>query len=136
MPHETIAFECNFCRRVSRTKAGAERHECACKYNPARRACHTCEHCDLKAEIKIKVTKEEKEEFYELYDIDADDYATFRGMYCKHFGKPISKKPYFEECEHYDWPDEETPMPGTCFYWEPKEEKEKQPYDHSENQTV
>lgn len=136
MPHETTAFECNFCRRVSRTKAGAERHECACKYNPARRACHTCNHFDPKAEIEVKITDEEMSLKLGMDFVDVLDTSTYHTMFCKHFGKPISEKPYFEECEYYAFPYEETPIPGTCFYWEPKEEKEKQPYEHSENQTV
>ena len=120
MPHEITAWQCNFCRRVSRTKAGAERHECACKHNPTRRACHTCKHLDPKAEIEVGCSDEEEMFFKELIG-EAQVTRTYQTMFCKHFGKPISEKPYFEECEHYDWPHEETPMPGTCFHWEPKE---------------
>ena len=121
MPFETKAYQCNFCRKVSRTRAGAERHENACKWNPARRSCHTCKHCEMKANIPVAVSDEEKA-FYEEVGAVVEDYATIRGMYCKHFNKPVSEKPYFEECDIYDDTyTDERPMPGTCWHYEPRE---------------
>jgi hypothetical protein len=48
-------------------------------------------------------------------------------MVCKHFNKPISEKPYFDDCDHYNVPqsyeeDMDRPIPGTCMWWEEREE--------------
>lgn len=48
------------------------------------------------------------------------------GMICTHFNLPISERPYFVECEIEDDPFTETefPVPGTCFYYEQKEDND------------
>lgn len=46
MSTQVVAFVCDFCPRKKRfaSKVGVTRHEKNCFYNPARRACATCEH--------------------------------------------------------------------------------------------
>lgn len=128
MPHETTAWKCNFCHRCFSRKVDACNHEYTCKFNPARRMCFTCKHYDPKKEITQKITEDISDELAWLGFFPAEgenkEYTT-TVQYCQHFKMPLHEKPYFEECEFYDdtW-SEERPMPGTCFYWEPKEEKE------------
>ena len=49
MTKQVVAFVCEFCPRKKRfaVKGAATRHENSCFYNPARRACATCENLTL-----------------------------------------------------------------------------------------
>lgn len=129
MPYEITAFQCNYCRKVSRTKAGILNHEASCKWNPARRSCHTCKHCNLNAEISSEMPPDEIA-FFEALGATQTHY-TYKTMLCKHFNKPVSEKPYFDDCDHYNVPesyeeDMDRPMPGTCMWWEEREKEEPQ----------
>ena len=124
MPHEINAFQCDFCRKVSRTRAGIATHEASCKWNPALRSCHTCNHCDLNAEITVEVAAEDADFFDVVF---GETQRTYKTMVCKHFNKPVSEKPYFDDCDHYNVPasyeeDMDRPIPGTCMWWEEREE--------------
>ncbi len=118
MPHEIKAYKCDYCNKVSRTKAGILSHEVACRLNPNNRYCHTCKHCDMKGLI-AKV-----EPFSTVFYGEQGGYEV-RGMYCNYYQEPIQKGEkavYFRECETEggDWGPERN-VPCTCFYYERKD---------------
>ena len=52
-------FECEYCNKISKTKAGMSRHEAACRCNPAKRGlCYYCEH------FKDMCNTEERIDYY------------------------------------------------------------------------
>ena len=90
------AYQCNFCRRVSRTIAGIKIHEEKCNWNPKKHHCFTCSNYDHKHAV------------------------------CEHFGLTIDQKPYFVECEIYDVSEviygkymrvSTEPVPYTCHFY-------------------
>lgn len=112
MPHEINAYQCDYCNRKFYRKVDAVNHECACKYNPARRSCYTC---------KLY----QKREYTEAVDIpfigEEPVEITTEKYICTKFNKPIYEKPYFEECDTEGYHDD-NPIPGTCWWYEQKEE--------------
>lgn len=124
MPHETTAWQCNFCHRCFIRKVDACNHEYTCKFNPERRMCFTCKHYEPKKEITQTYPPDELA-LHEEMGLPLTFTTTVQ--YCAHFKMPLYEKPYFQECEYYEWynnGDPIKPMPGSCIYWEPKEEKE------------
>lgn len=118
MPTEITAYKCAYCNRVSRTRSGIINHEWACKYNPGRRNCHTCKFCETDTIIiPPGEPGNEPDERERLFGITPKP-RTYHGLICKYFNSPVGYKPYYRECET-DW--NERPMPGTCWYYEPKE---------------
>lgn len=87
------AYQCEFCKRVSRTAAGIKLHEDKCNWNPKKHHCFTCSNYDHK-------------------------HAT-----CKHFGLTIDQKPYFVECETFYLSEvgyeseSPEPVPYTCAFY-------------------
>lgn len=94
---EVVAFLCDFCPpRKARRFAGksyAKRHEDNCFFNPARRACATCEH----------FCKPEK-------DISDDGFPIWSDMYCCEdaFNKSGEEDPRRFNCPA--WKMRETPL--------------------------
>ena len=110
MPHEIKAFQCDYCHRAFARMVDAVNHETACCFNPARRYCCTCKHQTKKS--------------YETAYANNSPFAgeknfTYTRSYCSHFGMDIHDKPYYENC---DEDPRGAPIPGTCTWWEPKEE--------------
>ena len=94
------AYQCDFCRRVSRTIAGIKIHEEKCNLNPKKRHCFTCDQYDHKHAI------------------------------CKQFNLTMDQKPYFIECEiqdlskvlnEYDVCESLEPVPYTCYFYKTHE---------------
>lgn len=119
MPEQiTKAWKCKFCSRCFVNKGVAINHEAACKKNPERRHCATCVHgIMLKDARKLKESLT-VESYIPGYEERAETYC---GPWCAFHEQPMSKSPYFIECETDDNPYyEERPMPGTCFNYEYK----------------
>lgn len=98
MPHTTIAYQCDYCRRTFYRNVDALNHERSCKFNPARRSCYTCKHYQEQEYAKI----------------------------CTKWDQPIHEKPYFLECEYettfaFEGDYISSPIPGTCLHWESRE---------------
>ena len=111
MPHEINAYQCDYCNRTFYRKVDAVNHECACKYNPARRSCYTCK----------LYQKPEYKEVVESPFIGGEPYEiTTEKFICTKFNKPIYEKPYFEECETGGYNDDQ-PIAGTCWWYEENE---------------
>ena len=115
MPHTISAYQCDYCHRAFERKVDAVNHECACKYNPARRTCYTCKHYQEREYTRIEPG----------YFIGEEDHeVTAKGYICTKWNMPIHDKPYYKECETTDDTyTEPTPVPGTCWHYEPKENK-------------
>lgn len=121
MPHETTAWQCNFCHRCFSRKVDACNHEYTCKYNPTRRMCFTCKHFDKKGEF-IRTLSPEAVEIRKEFWGDESTTERYVAMKCNHFDVPMSEQPYFMECDFSGYEGrEDKPTPGTCFYWEPRE---------------
>lgn len=119
MPHTISAYQCDFCNRTFYRKVDVLNHERACKYNPARRSCYTCKLYERKEYTKIEPGYFVGEEEHEI---------TVKGYVCTRHNKPIFEKPYLIDCEEGDeicdiYGDAKSvPIPGTCLWWEAKED--------------
>ena len=110
MPHEIKAFQCDYCHRAFARMVDAVNHETACCFNPARRYCCTCKH----------QTKKSYETAYANNSpFEGEKIFTYTRSHCSHFGMDIHDKPYYENCGEDP---RGAPIPGTCKWWEPKEE--------------
>ena len=108
MSKQITAFKCDWCSRCFGRLCDVNRHEPACKNNPARRHCKTCVHGVL-AIIGWRP------------DFDGNPVIEEIGPYCDHHDKPIHEKPYYIECEEQqDGWSPDRPLPGTCYYYEYK----------------
>ena len=117
MPHTISAYQCDFCNRTFYRKVDVLNHERACKYNPARRSCNTCKFYERKEYTRIETGYFVGEEDHEI---------TVEGYVCTKHNKPIHEKPYFLECEYettfaFEGDYISSPIPGTCLWWEAKE---------------
>lgn len=109
MPKKVKAFKCDWCSRCYIRLCDINRHESACKNNPARRHCKTCVHGVL-AIIGWKL------------DDDREPVIENIGPYCDFHDKPIHEKPYFIDCEERGsgYFENIYPVPGTCEHYEYK----------------
>lgn len=89
MPIEVKAWQCQYCRRVSRTLSGIKLHEQSCKINPEKNNCQNCVHAYLRGE----------------------EYCTREVIFCTPwcayhdraiFGKGKTDAAYFIDCETDD----------------------------------
>lgn len=108
MPHEIKAFQCDYCHRAFARMVDAVNHENACRLNPELRYCCTC-----------KYQTKKSEEMTDNLPFAIETTFVRACSYCSHFEMDIHDKPYYENCEE-DGRGE--PIPGTCTWWEPKEE--------------
>jgi len=96
------AFKCDYCHRCFGRAVDAINHERACQRNPARRACKTCEWSAFKV---IAVS-------------DCGDGRTceHEELWCNHpkVNKPMSDKPYYQDCDFNELYRNLVPVPGTC----------------------
>lgn len=110
MPHEIKAFQCDYCHRAFARMVGAVNQETACHFNPARRYCCTCKYQTKKSN---EITHIDKSPFAQ------EETLPYTRSYCSHYEMDIHDKPYYENC---DYDQRGAPIPGTCTWWEPKEE--------------
>jgi hypothetical protein len=105
---EIKAYQCAYCKKVSRTITGIKLHEKVCKSNPEVNLCSNCKYGILK------------------YD-DADEfgwrqarpYCDYHKMFIFHENK--SNNAYFVECDvDYCWDGGEHSVPFSCFGFESK----------------
>lgn len=111
MPHEIKAFQCDYCHRAFARKVDAVNHEYACRFNPKLRYCCTC---------KYQTKKIEEFTFTDNSPFARKTLFTQARSHCSHFDIDIHEKPYYMDCDETE---DGEPIPGTCTWWEPKEEQ-------------
>ena len=108
---EIKAYQCGYCKKVSRTITGIKLHEKVCKANPEVNHCANCVH-------GIMEFQSEETEWGASHKWPAP-YCDYHKMFIFHENK--SDNAYFMECDYdYDWNDGEHPTPFTCFGFESK----------------
>ena len=102
------AFKCDYCHRCFGRPVDATNHERACQGNPVRRACKTCKWSG----------------YHTITDADGINGLTWehQELWCNHpdIDRPMSDKPYFEDCDFENRYNELVPIPGTCEHYEQK----------------
>lgn len=103
MSTQVKAWKCDYCGKAAINRGAISQHEDACANNPRRRHCRTCRHGGFKQ-----------------VGTGIDEH---RELWCFEMDKPMSEKPYFEDCDHYGspWGDTEQPIPFTCACYERKD---------------
>ena len=87
---EVIAFQCEYCNKIKRTKALMKKHEAKCYKNPSLHSCYNCDNLVI-------------------------DDCNGKRVWCEVFSKNISQRPWHEDCEHYiGWYDTPMPIPHSC----------------------
>ncbi len=103
------AYQCQYCRRVSRTLSGIKLHEQSCKANPEKAVCQNCVHAYLRGEEYC------------------DGEVIFCTPWCAYhdraiFGKDKTDAAYFIDCEIDDMDYgfggiQEWRLPYTCWHF-------------------
>jgi hypothetical protein len=96
---EVKAYQCQFCKKISRTLQGIKLHEEACRFNPEKNHCANCIHGKTKEGFPYCTCHED-------FIFDDDDKRN---------------NTYFKECDtNYHYNGSESPIPYTCFNFESK----------------
>lgn len=99
MSIQVKAWKCDFCGKASVNHSAINQHEAACSNNPKRRHCKTCRHGGWKRV--------------------GEGVDEHRELWCFKLDKPMSEKPYLDECDvnYHPW-GEETPVPYSCEHYD------------------
>lgn len=61
-----IAFECEYCNKILKSRSGMKRHEIMCFKNPASRSCITCAYLSIRGNINGTPFTDEEQQIYEF----------------------------------------------------------------------
>ena len=99
---EIKAYQCEYCKKISRTKTGIKLHEKKCSANPEANNCKNCVNACLR---ETDLYKEPYCRAYEMFIFQNDK----------------EQNAYFEECEiGYHYSGQEFNIPYTCYNFESK----------------
>lgn len=126
MPIKVEAFKCSYCNKLCHFYWTALRHEASCRNNPAARHCITCVH-------GISACCGTDPDWSDPFGPGTER----NGPYCGHHNMPISKEPYFIDCDFSGGINigfgsgsiPIQPIPYTCSHYQSKGKAEWTPED-------